>query len=430
MGLQNFVDKSGPVVSAAWLNVVDAIKFTVFGDATTKAAARTNLTSDAPLEIANGGTAARTAAAARVALTTDLPLEVANGGTGGRTLPALIASAGGFGADSTLASAATTNLGSLSTRVITVTGTTTITSFGSSATTANPIFLIKFTGALKITYNATSMILPGAADVTTANGDSAIMEYLGSGNWQMLIYMSAAALLGGKKVTTINTSYVLSTVDVNTILVCNPVANMTVTCPSDATATYPVNGETEIWNSSTTFTVTVNREFGGIGFRANLFSWGNATTPTITLFNNMTTTIRKTSANNWYEMVYTAPRYLDTSATVTLTGVTVVTSTILAVIRESNLVTLTLQGVALTGTSNTTAMTLTGLPTTAIPAQTRRVFTMVTDNGTVKGGWATISTLGVITFGLGIDGATAFTNVGTKGLQQGWTLTYPLNETP
>lgn len=59
MPLQNFVDKVGPVVSAAWLNSVDVLKFTIFADAATKAAARTNLTSDAPLEITNGGTGTR-----------------------------------------------------------------------------------------------------------------------------------------------------------------------------------------------------------------------------------------------------------------------------------------------------------------------------------------------------------------------------------
>jgi parallel beta-helix repeat protein len=61
MSLQNFIDKVGPAVSAAWLNTVDVIKFSIFADASTKAAARTALTSDAPLEIANGGIGARTA---------------------------------------------------------------------------------------------------------------------------------------------------------------------------------------------------------------------------------------------------------------------------------------------------------------------------------------------------------------------------------
>lgn len=60
MGLQNFVDYVGPKIMAAWLNGVDVLKTTVFGDAATKAAARTALTSDLPLEIVNGGTGNRT----------------------------------------------------------------------------------------------------------------------------------------------------------------------------------------------------------------------------------------------------------------------------------------------------------------------------------------------------------------------------------
>lgn len=92
MPLQNFIAKNLPAISAAWLNTVDVLKFTIFGDATTKAQARTSLTSDLPLEIVNGGTAARTAAAARASLTSDEPLEIGNGGTGFRdaTSPSLI----------------------------------------------------------------------------------------------------------------------------------------------------------------------------------------------------------------------------------------------------------------------------------------------------------------------------------------------------
>ena len=59
MPLQSFVDKVGPIISAAWLNAVDLLKFTVFDDAVTKATARTALTTDAPLEVTNGGTGQR-----------------------------------------------------------------------------------------------------------------------------------------------------------------------------------------------------------------------------------------------------------------------------------------------------------------------------------------------------------------------------------
>jgi len=68
MPLMNFIAKSLPAISAAWLNAVDALKFTVFADATTKAAARAALTSDAPMAIGEGGTGGTTAATARAAL--------------------------------------------------------------------------------------------------------------------------------------------------------------------------------------------------------------------------------------------------------------------------------------------------------------------------------------------------------------------------
>lgn len=74
MTLQNFVDKSLPVVSAAWLNQVDVLKETVFAAAATKALARVALTSDAPWSIGQGGTGAT---AAGLALLTGLGLNQA-----------------------------------------------------------------------------------------------------------------------------------------------------------------------------------------------------------------------------------------------------------------------------------------------------------------------------------------------------------------
>jgi len=59
MALQNFVDNVGPPIHAAWLNQLDVLANTVFGGAQTNPAARTALFLDAPLEITNGGTAAR-----------------------------------------------------------------------------------------------------------------------------------------------------------------------------------------------------------------------------------------------------------------------------------------------------------------------------------------------------------------------------------
>jgi hypothetical protein len=56
-----------------------------------------------------------------------------------------------------------------------------------------------FSGALILTHNATSLILPTGANITTAAGDTAVFLSLGSGNWRCVEYMraSGAALTGG-----------------------------------------------------------------------------------------------------------------------------------------------------------------------------------------------------------------------------------------
>jgi len=96
------------------------------------------------------------------------------------------------GPEASLASASTTDLGSTGVNVVQITGTTTITSFGSSASTSNPIYFIRFASALTLTHNATNLIIPGAANITTAANDNAIVKYEGSGHWRLLLYKAAA----------------------------------------------------------------------------------------------------------------------------------------------------------------------------------------------------------------------------------------------
>lgn len=88
----------------------------------------------------------------------------------------------------TIASATATDLGTIITQNVLVSGTTTITGFGSSASTASPIYMLEFSGILTLTYNATSLILPTGANITTAAGDTATAEYLGSGDWKIRDY--------------------------------------------------------------------------------------------------------------------------------------------------------------------------------------------------------------------------------------------------
>jgi hypothetical protein len=91
-----------------------------------------------------------------------------------------------------LASAATVNIGAAASNYVIITGTTTITAFDSIAQGA--MRWLRFTGILTLTYNATSLILPGAANITTAAGDMALAVSEGSGNWRLLDYIPAAGI--------------------------------------------------------------------------------------------------------------------------------------------------------------------------------------------------------------------------------------------
>lgn len=95
-----------------------------------------------------------------------------------------------------LASASTTNLCSIPSHNINITGTVTITSLGSTGCSADyPIYNVIFGGVLTLTYNATSLVIPGGNSVVTNAGDSAVAQYLGSGNWRIIKYQPIFSLM-------------------------------------------------------------------------------------------------------------------------------------------------------------------------------------------------------------------------------------------
>jgi hypothetical protein len=91
-----------------------------------------------------------------------------------------------------LASASTTNIGAQQSDNVRITGTTTITSFGTIASGVTR--QLRFAAALTLTHNATSLILPGGANITTAAGDTATAVSLGSGNWVVTAFQRAAVV--------------------------------------------------------------------------------------------------------------------------------------------------------------------------------------------------------------------------------------------
>jgi hypothetical protein len=88
-----------------------------------------------------------------------------------------------------IASGTTVNLANATGNSLSITGTTTITGFGTVQ--AGAIFNLTFTGILTLTHNATSLILPTGANITTAAGDVMQLVSLGSGNWKCTGYLRA-----------------------------------------------------------------------------------------------------------------------------------------------------------------------------------------------------------------------------------------------
>jgi hypothetical protein len=119
---------------------------------------------------------------------------------------ALIRDGKGLSAEVDLASAATCDIGVQNTPFVRITGTTTITSFG---TNYNGPRFVRFAAALTLTHNATTLILPGGASITTAAGDTCIATPI-SGGWVVSNYqraaISSALTIGTVQATTSGTS--------------------------------------------------------------------------------------------------------------------------------------------------------------------------------------------------------------------------------
>jgi len=97
---------------------------------------------------------------------------------------------------SDIAASATVNLANATGNYLHITGAFNgITSFGTIP--AGGRFVLVFDGICTLTYNATSLILPGASNITTAAGDCAMLVSEGAGNWRMVGFFPISGGGGG-----------------------------------------------------------------------------------------------------------------------------------------------------------------------------------------------------------------------------------------
>lgn len=115
---------------------------------------------------------------------------IADGGTGASTAIGAVDNLHTQG--SNIASASTTDLSAATGLYVIISGSVTITALGTCA--AGVLRIVRFSGAPLITHNATSLALPGNANIQVAGGDSMVFVSHGSGNWRCVLHEPSGAI--------------------------------------------------------------------------------------------------------------------------------------------------------------------------------------------------------------------------------------------
>jgi hypothetical protein len=198
----------------------------------------------------------------------------------------------------------------------------------------------------------------------------------------------------------------------------------TYTVPADATVDFAIGSTIQVINES-----SVNLSISPAG-GVNLYAFGQPTlVPGAFTLNPVTSTyITKTAANTWMQSTLTSITASGDAYVGTATGHAANPTGTIFCYRVGSMV-VVYTNANIVAVSNSTAMTLTGaMPLAFRPGATRVVPSVgMRDNGVEIGGVASIDAAGLITFGAGINNNPAgFTAAGSKGLQAGWSVMYPL----
>ncbi len=276
------------------------------------------------------------------------------------------------------------------------------------------------TGASTINVNGL-----GPVPIVNQDGSALYLGQLQANQFSLIIYKGTGFNLIDfgllPTINTKNTDYTFAIGDANNIVLTNDSASHTWTVPANATVAFPIG--TSITLIAAPGLVSLAAAVG-----VTLNGYANDAAP-LTISSGFATVITKIGTNTWQQ---TTPGHLElrSSFTGALTGMTATTTGQIDAIVNGSTVWLTRSAgiAALTGTSNATSMTLTGIPAALQPKFTTLAVChgLINNGSSALGGLASISSSGVITFSLADNPPAAFTNSGTKGLAAGWTISYPL----
>jgi hypothetical protein len=254
------------------------------------------------------------------------------------------------------------------------------------------------------------LILSSSVKIKTGSYTQTLSPATLTANRQ-ITFPDSDVLIGGTTINSQSVDYTLVVGDIGKTIYYPGSVTKTVTIPQSV---FPVGAIVEIENGSTGI-ITVTPASGVTLYR-------NGISGSVSLCFGNRLRLKHNALNIWADG---AEEYKG-SFTGTLTGMTASTTGIVTYRKIENLAFLYVQ-TSIQGTSNTTDMTMTGLPSAlqTLTATLRYVPCMLKDNGANSFGWATVSLSGTISFGLGTAGSN-FTSSGTKGLPEGCLISYPL----
>lgn len=264
----------------------------------------------------------------------------------------------------------------------------------------------------------------GPVAIINQDGSPLYLGQLQANQFALIIYKGTGFnLIDFGLLPTINTengNYTFAIGDANNIVLADDAGQHTWTVPPNSDVAFPIGTTINLIASPATISLSA-----GAGVTLN--GYANEAAP-LTVSSGFATSITKIAINTW-QQVTPGHNELRGSFTATLTGMTGSVTGQIDYMLTPDTVWLSRSGNAanLTGTSNTTAMTLTGIPVALRPKfDTRVVCFGVIDNGTTVGGYATVASSGVISFSIAANPPAVFTGSGTKGLVAGWKIAYPL----